>query len=398
MACLLVVRVLVTPVLCPDFGNIHKMWFIDRLDVHQVHHDCELPIFGREIVVRTDLETGEQKRCSPTMKSLEGSYSTTLQIRSDGQRVSVDGNPSRWGRLDNLFGLTTFDECIDIYNIILKSIGLPPFTLSSKVWWEQAPEDKRPRRHSNGAVFRRIDWTRNLSTGAGNEQPFLRGISTQTLGNGKLPFLYPNGNTVSWGQGSNYWSHKLYNKAAEMMLPRNKRKFSKLSDELSIEEIGYYNNIIKFCKEHGIVRDEKQFGRSFLTKKNLCDYGLITEEDFLPYLTDIDKTLSRFEATTMNYETIADQLIEQGICKSRHAANASQSYVYKWLHGEPMQKTSSFYVQRNRLLQLGIDLSVGYDASKPIPQIKHQRDINVTVATPPYWYKPPIVDEFSYMR
>ena len=95
----------------------------------------------------------------------------------------------------------------------------------------------------------------------------------------------------------------------------------------------------------------------------------------------------------MNYETISDQLIDKGICKSRHAANASQSYVYKWLHGEFMEKTSSFYVQRARLLQLGIDISVKYDATKPIPQIRNQRNIDVSVVVPPSWYKLPIVPE-----
>ncbi|EKG45573.1 fumarate reductase iron-sulfur domain protein, partial [Vibrio cholerae HC-55A1] len=29
------------------------------------------------------------------------------------------GNPSRWQRMDNLFGLTTLDECVEIYNHVL---------------------------------------------------------------------------------------------------------------------------------------------------------------------------------------------------------------------------------------------------------------------------------------
>nr|AKN36250.1 hypothetical protein [Vibrio splendidus] len=83
---------------------------------------------GRHVIERVELETGENLPPTVNQKILEGSYSTKLTIRCNGTRVRVEGNPSRWQRMDNLFGLQTLDECVAIYNHILASYNLPPFT------------------------------------------------------------------------------------------------------------------------------------------------------------------------------------------------------------------------------------------------------------------------------
>ena len=108
--------------------------FIDRLFIQQDHPEGGLPLVGEHKIERVDLTTGEKLPPSVNQKILEGSFSTKLTIRCNGQRVRVEGNPSRWQRLDNLFGLTTIDECVAVYNHILSKYDLPPFTKSKCVF------------------------------------------------------------------------------------------------------------------------------------------------------------------------------------------------------------------------------------------------------------------------
>ncbi len=96
--------------------------------MQQDHQSGGLPLVGRHVIERVDLETGESLPPSVNQKILEGSHSTKLTIRCDGYRVRVEGNPSRWQRQDNLFGLETIDECVEIYNHVLAKYDLPQYS------------------------------------------------------------------------------------------------------------------------------------------------------------------------------------------------------------------------------------------------------------------------------
>lgn len=77
------------------------------------------------MVIRVELSTGEPISESPNFKLVEGSHSTKLTVRCDGSRVKITGNASRFHRIDNLFGLETIDDCINVYNQVLASFDLP---------------------------------------------------------------------------------------------------------------------------------------------------------------------------------------------------------------------------------------------------------------------------------
>jgi hypothetical protein len=366
------------------------MWFIDRLDMHQDYEPGSLPLVGEDLCQRISLETGEVRKKTPSKKNLEGSYSTSLLVRCDGSRVSVEGNPSRWQRLDNLFGHTTFDACVAVYNHVLLSLGLPPFSRCARVWWHQGPEDKHPAMVSDGAVISRVDWTRNLAVGKGNVEKFLRGISTQTSLRSKMPNLYSNGRTVDWGAGSEYFYQKLYDKAFDMAEPKKLRKMRRmvLKGIITQDDLDYYQKVIAFCEEMGIVRDENEFKRRGLESRNLQFYGLMNEKDFEPYLNRLDTIMKRLEISAIDYVTISDQLISHNIVTSRQAANATQSVALAWLHGCAIDKSKSqYYVHRSRLLALGVDIAVPHDATRPLPQIKREREIHVSSALVPDWYE-----------
>ncbi|OOF18885.1 hypothetical protein BZJ17_15850 [Salinivibrio sp. IB574] len=117
------------------------MFFIDQLFMQQDYPDGGLPLVGTHVIERVDMETGEHLPPSVNQKVLEGSYSTKLTIRCNGNRVRVEGNPSRWQRMDNLFGLTQLDDCVAIYNHVLAQYGLPPFTKNTKLKHRQSLQD-----------------------------------------------------------------------------------------------------------------------------------------------------------------------------------------------------------------------------------------------------------------
>lgn len=357
------------------------------IHVSQHHPNGNLPIIGTDMITRMNLETGLLSETT-NRKRFEGSYSSSLFIRCDGSTVTVEGNPSRWGRQDNLFGLTTFDQCIQVINVLLHDLGLPPFTKCTRFDWLQGSDGKRASLITDGAVFGRIDWTRNFSVGKGNELPFIRALSSQSIGNGKKPFLYPNGHTVTWGGKASLWYQKVYTKSEDLRI--NLKSRLKKDPHLPLEEKNYLENLIEHCDNQGIVRDEKEFKSRFLRKNNMCFYGLTNESDFNKYLTDIDKIIARIEMSTVDYETISDQLLEKKIVTSRQAANATQSCALAWLHGQKVNlQKSAYYVHKGRLLQLGIDISNPHDITKGLPQLKRQREIVVSDAVPPSWYQMP---------
>jgi hypothetical protein len=361
------------------------MWFVDYLEMYQDHPEGGLPVVGKKLFWSIDLETGEESQPNPSRLAFEGSYSSTLQIRCDGQRVTVEGNPSRWNRSDNLFGHTTLAACVAVYNRILLELGLPPFSTCTRFDWKQSGEDDRSRLWTDGAIFTRIDWTRNLSVGQDNVLPFIRGLSTQALNRGKVPYLYPNGRTTDWNKGSSWRYDKIYDKAYDLA---NRKKLKKLKTE---EEREYYKRLIDYCNETGIAREEHTFKQKFLSRHNFCFYGMVRESDFEPYLNEIDTAMKRLEIATFDYVSIADQLLERGIVKTRHAANTTEGYALKWMHGHAFQHNRQYYVHRARLLQLAIDISIQFDGTKTMPQLKRGREIHVCTVLPPPWYVMPEV-------
>lgn len=360
-----------------------RNYFIDYLSMHQVFPKADLPIFGDKMVLKYDIATGDIEAHSPTKKAVEGSYTTKLFIRCNDQRVSVEGNPSRFQRPDNLFGYSTIDECVNVYNHVLGQLALPSFTKCRTMRWHQSSDVQTATRVADGAVFTRIDWTKNYAVGQGDEATILRGLSTQSIGRGKLPFLYPNGHTLDWGKGSEYWYQKIYNKAHELTLHLNKSSRNKADKQ-------YVNKLIDFCNQVGLLRHEKEFKSKLLQRKNLCFYGQTSERHFMPYLQDLQTILQRIDMTATDYETISDQLLNNHVVKSRQAANATQSYAMCWLHGHPLDKKKSQYFEHlKRLRQIGIDISVPFDSTRRIPQIKRDRVIQFREVTPPSWYSMP---------
>ncbi len=366
-------------------------FFIDKLNVRQTYLANDLRLVGKQGCYYFDLQTGETKNTPyVTHLQLEGSYSSSLTVRCDGTTVEVYGNPSRYGRIDNLFGYRTLDECFALYNSILEKLGLPPFTKCTQYFYFQGKEGSRISKTSDGAMISHIDVTRNWSVGRGNERTYLKALASQSIGRGVQPFLYPDENTVDWygsnmqKNGSTFRYIKVYNKFQDLL-----RHQSKVLKGANSESFAYYGRLLDFCTDNGVLREEHSFKRPLLKKLGCFAWGLFSESDLQSQLEPITDIRKRLEVSKIEHETIADRLIAAGICKSGQSANATQNYYAMWLQGQELDKQKKqFRVHKSRLLQIGVDIGVKPDISRYLPtHVKSISSITVKVIqSPPDWY------------
>ena len=374
------------------------VYFIDQLFIQQHHPDGGLPLVGTHVIERLDMESGEALPPSVNQKRLEGSFSSKLTIRCDGFKVRVEGNPSRWQRMDNLFGLTTLNECVEVYNHILSKYDLPPFTKNTRLYPRQTPDGKSTSLVGNGAEITSIDWTRNISVGEGKEPSFIRGMSSMQIGRGRKPHLFPNGMTCGWGYGSSWALNKLYCKAWELKehLKKDKRK----KNGVSPEQLEYIEKLITYCEKQGVVRDEMSMKQLFLKKHRLQFYGLVEEKDYYAHLNDIENAMKTIQINHDEHKSIADQLLDMEIVKSRQAANATQSYAILWQSGTDIRQVlnrSQFYEHKSRLKQIGLDIGQPFDVTRMCPTLKRSEVIEVQPLSIPDWYQLPIVSKTNVL-
>ncbi|WP_250885970.1 phage/plasmid replication protein, II/X family, partial [Shewanella jiangmenensis] len=367
------------------------LFFIDRLFMQQDHPEGNLPLVGTHVIERIDMETGEHLPPSVNQKVLEGSFSTKLTIRCDGQRVRVEGNPSRWQRMDNLFGLQTLDECVDVFNHVLSQFNLPPFTKNTHVYYRQTAEGKKAQLVGNGAEITAIDWTVNHEVGQGREASFIRGMSSMQIGRGRAPKLYPDGHTCNWGEGSTWMMTKLYNKHVEIKRHLNKEKRKK--DGIAVERLEYLENLINYCELHGVVREEHSIRQAMLKRYQLQFYGRVTEEDFYPHLKDIENAMKTIQISHDEHQSIAHQLLAAGAVQTLRQANTTMSYCTMWQHGSDLREILSerqYYEHKSRLKAIGLDISQRFDVSRMCPTLRRSEVIEIKPLPVPDWYHMPI--------
>ncbi len=360
-----------------DFSR-HSI-FCDWLTIRQTHLNPVPVINGGYVVsVRQDAygkvflpdqETGEghwvsmfdgTKAQYTTHKRIEheGSYETGIQIRSDGYTVELSGNVSRFGRSDNLFGLSVA-ECVEKANEIIQSIGLPPFS---------ELDDQCPMAHhdsyntpSTSARITRVDLTQNLFTGSKeNAMRYIHAMAGQATmvrgGGNKIGKAYGNGCT--WNEGSKRWYAKLYYKA---------------------DELGKYasEEVKNLCESQGVVRYEVS-----LKARELADLGA---NRILPWcLMKGEKTmaeiiygrftevLERSHVSTLDLSDIPGKL---GLLASDYL-NGGNPYGKAGC-----QRTAQRW--RKQLLKYGVDIAVPLNVTRLSARVNV---IELTPLTVPDWY------------
>jgi len=366
--------------------------FIDWLSIYQ-DYDEKLPFLSETIDIQIDTATGQELAVKQPVYKEEGSYCTSIRIRLSGNRIRVEGNPSRFNRIENLFGYETIEQCVAVYNKILLRHGLPPFTKCTEIY-KYKNKNLAPSKRSttsNGAIITEIHLTSNSSVGEGCTNDYLKGLSTQRYRN-SIPRLHTNNKTVDWltpkGNGGMIYPC-VYDKAYELklhLLGKLKRNYGKSS-----EEVEYLNKVINYCENNGVIRHEQKLKSSFLRRQNLRFYGLIEENKFKEIHSEFKNIDKRLQVTAMNIEMINERLIRLGICNSTKAANTTTFYAMEWMHGKKFDLSNrNIQKHRARLRKIGIDIASTCDLDKFSPvYVISAKEIQISDLPIPDWYKKP---------
>lgn len=364
--------------------------FFDWLSIEQ-DFGYQLPILSDVAYQRIHLESGEASALSQPTFQHRGSFCDVVSISIRGSVLRMSGNPSRWGRLDNLFGLPTVDSCVIVFNQILSDLQLPLFTKCTKLMFNQSKENEKAIILSDGALIKELHITSNKSVGEGNEDDYISGLSTQPYRN-SVPRLHSNGKSVDWlsKKGNvNLIYPTVYNKAHEIelhTLVKIKNKFTENSKEYS-----YITDVIKYCRCNGIVRFEQKLKSRFLQKQSLGYWGLsdysVLNKLHLDFLA-LDEKLS---VNAMDFETISEHLVSSGVVETTRAANTTAMYAIQWFHGHVFDfNKKQVQTHRARLRKIGIDIAQKCNVSKFSPVVvKQSREIKVADCIIPSWYIKP---------
>ena len=400
--------------------------FCDFLNVWQQHDRATPPYLGGRVVSVTgraslkgglaiDADTGEEVQGwllagdgdgdldvdFATAKFVQhmGSFETSLQVRCENGIVSVRGNPSAFGRLDNLFGVG-IDEGIEIYNQVLESLGLPLFS-AGEVLRHWVQNEERTHEEYNGAHITRADVTRNLAVGAGNVRAFNQwaaGQKTHRSSPGDLAlaqFAKWEFSTVYLSDSKLFANVKIYDKAAalqERSLPEYVKKVQRArkAGNISVGEAqclikeaeDYLDHLAAHCAEVGVARLEVSYRSRWFTQKGL-GYWMPGEAEaaiFDQAELEMDKLLSR----AVVHQADADD----GLTRSEKGVLAD------WRAGQNVRDSmplSSFYRVRGAIMK-----KAGHDiAARPLTAQPSKRPVYfqmraLSLADAPVWYQRPV--------
>ena len=178
------------------------------------------------------------KRKNFTMKRfcLTGSYETSVFLKCDGRTLYFEGNISRFGRHDNLFGYSVGD-CIKKPNGLLGFLKLLGFS-AGKLFCLNDESDFKVQ--WTGAVVTRIDLTQNyfLDSRAG-AFGFMHWLSSQQASRLKTG-MYADTGTIDFGRGSRRFYSKVYINSDEM------RRHLKNSDS-------YLERLTVWCDRESLI-------------------------------------------------------------------------------------------------------------------------------------------------
>jgi hypothetical protein len=327
--------------------EIEVPFFVDWLTLDQ-QFDFEVPEFSGGMVQGTDVH-GEVQWRIVKASQVEGSFDTSVQIRSHANRVTFSGNVSRFGRPDNVFGYD-LGECLQRVNVIMGRLGLPAFTMGQRFY------DAKLRPRWTGCRVKRIDLTANYETGSeSNLRDYLEWLATMQ-GSARVKVgTHGDGETVDWGRGSRRVYAKAYGKPHEL------ERHGCASPQL-----------VHWAKEVGLLRFEVTVKQMQLATMG-CDYlGGVDMGQLVELFRDRAAVLMPAQHTVDDL----DQL-------PRHFRGTARDY----LAGDDVRATMSlatFKRHRAALIPFGIDIAVKRKVIDFKPRV---RVIGLSPARVPVFYE-----------
>lgn len=356
--------------------------FCDWISIYQ-QHGGNLPRFADGAVLRID-KNGEVVTTTLKSVKVEGSHESAIFIRCDGDTVRFDGNVSKFGRPDNVFGYS-FIQCIGQINNILSELGLPAFTEGDRF---MTNFKGNPRSVWTGARVTRVDITQNFVTGSKENayhfMRFLAGqqasrIKTQTIGDGE---------TVDFGRGSRNMYFKVYSKGPELRKhisgAKAPRTIPHLPGLLDVDPSlrkqppsnDYLLKLADWCDEVGLVRAELTVKS---TKLHALGCNYLGGYDMKQLEIEFEKACEVFTRASAEVEEITEL--------PKHLLSTYRM----WQAGDALPEKLSratFFRHRKELLPYGCDIAI---KSNVVPLKMKTRVIRLGPASQPEWYELPAI-------
>lgn len=339
-------------------------FFFDWLDCYQ-DYEVDLPVISDSGYCNIDFSAPDGEGYSAARQRRvdhEGSFSTHIAVHVCGRRVYISGNPSRFNRLDNLFGLTTLEQCVSVYNGILAGFGIPPLVpaqFHGLRQVEHADGTTSLQPVMSGCHITTMHITANVAVGGqGALDSYLKGLSSQSWRN-RRGRLHANGKAVDWvskqGHAREIYA-SVYDKGHEMglhSLERIRRKFGESSAEYR-----YLRDLKNHCDAEGVARFELKLNSPYLKKHSLNHYQF-SDYSHLDTLFEAFFNLdSKLKVNHMDLQTITQSLIDVGACSNTKAANMTALYALNWMNGQQFDLgKAQVKVHRARLRKIGIDIA-----------------------------------------
>lgn len=340
--------------------------FCDWISIYQ-SHGAGLPLVNDGAYVKYDAD-GEHEFTALKKLRVEGSHESSVSVRCDGCTVWFEGNISKFGRADNVFGYS-FAECIKRINALVMRLGLPPFTdgvvgdtLTAPGQWQKA---------YTGARINRLDVTQNFAAGSReNAGAFMRYLSMQQASRLKTG-TYGEGETIDFGRGSKRIYSKAYLKGPE--LRKHAKKARKIDS--SIKELNpYIEALADWCDFVGLVRFETTYKGTWLIDKNQQYLGGI---DMNVIHADFEKRKEIFTRCKLDIDELTD--LEPKLLSVYRMWQAGDDLAMKFTR-------RTFYRHRARLLPYGVDIAIRSNVVNFEPRT---RVITLGPVTPPSFYERP---------
>lgn len=302
----------------------------------------------------------EGKVINTTLKKLkvEGSHETRIFIRCDGETVWFEGNVSRFGRPDNVFGYS-FRDCLIKINNILADFGLPSFSEGKRFITNWKGD---PRSIWTGAIITRIDLTENFATGSRDDAiAFMRWLQGQQASRLKTG-TYGDFETVDFGRGSRRVYSKAYLKSAEI------RRHAK-GDE-------YLEKLADWCDQVGLIRFETTYKSTKLHDLRCHYLGGFDMRQLEIDFEDRKAILTRNSAECDDFSLLPKPVL---------------ATLRMWQSGDDISKLSraTFYRHRKALLPYGVDIAVKSNVVRFQPKT---RVIKLGPVSMPEWYELPKIE------
>lgn len=337
-----------------------------------------------------------------------GSFETTIMVRMVNGRLEVRGNPSSWGRLDNVFGVT-LDEGVAIYNEILRGLGLPEFTEGETSIRVGAGAYNKVsgqwQEDYTGAHVTRVDMTQNCAVGMGNVKAFHKWLTQQKVYRSAPDddqieqFMRWDYSTVYLSESKFWVTAKFYDKAralTDVTLVQYLKKLKASAKEGRIntgdvwtlykEAEDYLNGLACWCAEQGIARGEWSFRNRWFAQHQGLGFWKPgeTEGAILDAAgQELDKIMKRAVVYQQDsYDALTDKEFR---------------VLSDWKRGDDLLglgklSKSAFYRFRTSIREkTGMDI-----ASRPIHRVSESRPVffqvkPVTMRDAPLWYQRPSV-------